>query len=56
VALAISGDAAQLERRLRGGTLPVIARVADGRLLIDLRTIAPHEDTTLIAALDRAMQ
>ena len=56
VALAISGDAAQLERRLRGGNPPVIARVSDGRLLIDLRTIAPHEDTTLIAALDRAMQ
>lgn len=51
LALELSGDAALLERRLRAGDPPVVARVADGRVLIDLRTILPREDAALIRAL-----
>jgi len=50
-------SAAQLEERLRkpqrGGT-PVIARVAGGRLILDLRTVFPDEEAALAAALAQA--
>ena len=56
VALAVSGNAAAIEGRLRTGHPTLIARVAEGRLLIDLRTIAPDEDSAVIAALGQAIQ
>ncbi len=37
--------------RLRKNDRPVIARIEGGRLILDLRTIAPSEDTVAIAAL-----
>lgn len=37
--------------RLRGRELPVLARVADGRVVLDLRTVSPAEDDELLAAL-----
>jgi L-seryl-tRNA(Ser) seleniumtransferase len=52
--VAISDPArstAELERRLRAGSPPVIARVEDDRLLIDLRTVFPEQETMLIEAL-----
>ncbi len=49
-ALAESDAAA----RLRGRELPVIARVSEGRLVLDLRTVAPDEDEELLAALGEA--
>lgn len=39
---------------LRLGEPVVIARVSDGRLAIDLRTVAPEDDEVLIGALARA--
>jgi L-seryl-tRNA(Ser) seleniumtransferase len=39
------------ERRLRAGEPPVIARIEDDRLLIDLRTVSPEEENELAAAL-----
>jgi len=39
--------------RLRGGTPPIVARIEDGRLLLDLRSIAPPEDAEIIDALAR---
>jgi len=49
-------SAAQLEERLRtfAGATPVIARVADRRLVLDLRTVFPDEEPALAAALVRA--
>ena len=44
----------EFERRLRQGDPPVIARVEHGRVLLDLRTIPPEQDETLIAAAERA--
>ena len=46
--------ASRLERRLRAGRPPVIARMVDGRVAIDLRTVAPHEDAALLRALHEA--
>jgi len=39
---------------LRLGDPTVIARVADGRLIVDLRTVGPDDDDRLVTALARA--
>ena len=44
-------DATAAERRLRANDPPVIARIEDGRLLVDLRTVFPDEEEELAAAL-----
>ena len=44
----------RLAGALRGGRPAVLARVADGRLLLDLRTVLPGEEVALLEALDRA--
>jgi L-seryl-tRNA(Ser) seleniumtransferase len=46
-----TSNAASLERQLRSSLPPVIARVEDGRVLLDLRTVSPVEEPELIAAL-----
>jgi L-seryl-tRNA(Ser) seleniumtransferase len=40
-------DAAAFERRLRRGEPPVVARVQEGRVLLDLRTVQEDEDAIL---------
>lgn len=55
VALAGSGNPASLESRLRLGGVPVIGRVAEGVVLLDLRTVLPGEDGVLAAAVARAL-
>jgi L-seryl-tRNA(Ser) seleniumtransferase len=44
-------SADELSNRLRGNSPPIIARVEDGRVLIDLRTVFPEQDATLTTAL-----
>jgi L-seryl-tRNA(Ser) seleniumtransferase len=44
-----------LEARLRTGDPPVLVRVQDDRVLVDLRTVAPDEDAALRAALVAAL-
>ncbi len=52
VAVALSTDAPdQLMRRLRLGNPAVIARITDGRVLLDMRTILPTQLQLLITAL-----
>ena len=46
-----AGEAGEIEARLRGGTPPVIARVEEGRLLLDLRTILPEQEPVLTEAV-----
>ena len=48
---------AALDERLRHSTaaIPVIARLADDRLLVDLRTVFPDEESALAAALASAL-
>lgn len=41
----------EAERRLRANEPPVIARIENGRLLVDLRTVFPEEEDELAAAL-----
>ena len=41
----------EIENRLRKFSPPVIGRIAEDRLLLDLRTVAETEETELIAAL-----
>jgi L-seryl-tRNA(Ser) seleniumtransferase len=45
----------QLVEDLRAGDPPVVGRVAEGRLLLDLRTVLPGEEEDLRAALRRAL-
>ena len=52
-AAGVSAD--ELERRLRHGDPAVVARIQDGRLVVDPRTIAPDEDTILAAAVAAAL-
>src|SRR5882724_7780088 len=53
-ALALPGDP-ELLARLRLGTPPVVGYLREGRLLLDLRTVDPEDDPTLVAALRAAL-
>jgi L-seryl-tRNA(Ser) seleniumtransferase len=53
--LAISGDVTELAHRLRTGDPPVVARIEDGALLLDPRTVQPREDRALLAAIKKAL-
>jgi L-seryl-tRNA(Ser) seleniumtransferase len=48
--VALEGDHADA---LRAGTPPIVARVAEGRTLLDLRTVEPADDGLVVAALRR---
>ena len=54
-ALALEGHADSIEQRLRAGDPPVVARVADGHVLIDLRSVLPSEDGAIVAAVRAAL-
>src|SRR5205823_4363183 len=43
-------DDEELARRLRRGTPPVVGRLQDGKLLLDVRTILPEQLTDLVNA------
>lgn len=43
----------ELSARLRKADPPIVARVDEGRVLLDLRTVFPEEDRLIIAALQR---
>jgi L-seryl-tRNA(Ser) seleniumtransferase len=53
--VAVHGDANRLERRLRTGVPPVIARIEKEELLIDPRTLLPDEDELVRQALITAL-
>ncbi|MFN2530067.1 MAG: L-seryl-tRNA(Sec) selenium transferase [Pyrinomonadaceae bacterium] len=44
-------SAVQLETKLRAALPPVIARIADEKVLLDLRTVFPEEEPDLLGAL-----
>ena len=54
-ALALPGDD-DLLARLRQGDPPVVGYLHQGRLILDLRTVAPEDDEALIAAVRAALQ
>jgi L-seryl-tRNA(Ser) seleniumtransferase len=52
LAVAVKGlTADELMARLRGSDPPIIARVQDGRVLLDLRTVFPEEESAVAKAL-----
>ena len=51
VAVALEGDADRLAARLRAGDPPVVGRIQDDVLLLDLRTVRADEDEQLRAAI-----
>ena len=55
-AVAPGGSPDTLARRLRLGAPPVVGRVADGRLLLDMRTVLEEQETELIMAVRAAMR
>ena len=55
IALAVEGTADTIERRLRSGEPPVVARVVEGRVLLDMRTVFPNEDASLVRAIQLAL-
>ncbi|QQS45988.1 MAG: L-seryl-tRNA(Sec) selenium transferase [Acidobacteriota bacterium] len=55
--ISVSSDRlgpAELESRLRNHHPPIIARIEENRLLLDLRTVRPDEEETILAALTSA--
>jgi len=40
--------------RMRAGSPPVVARVDEGRVIVDLRTVSPEEEPLLVAVLEHA--
>jgi L-seryl-tRNA(Ser) seleniumtransferase len=53
VALSGTWSADQLLSRLRGSNPPVIARVEENRVLLDLRTVSPEQDEEIAKTLAR---
>jgi len=54
LALTCEGlSADELALRLRGSEPAIIARVEEGRVLLDLRTVFPEQDAAVLAALNR---
>lgn len=47
---------AEFAHRLRTGTPSVVGRVRDDKLVLDLRTIFPRQETDLVAALEAAAE
>ncbi|MBI2164662.1 MAG: L-seryl-tRNA(Sec) selenium transferase, partial [candidate division NC10 bacterium] len=47
--------ATDVEARLRGGSPPVLVRIKEDRLLLDLRTVATSEEAALLQALRAAL-
>jgi len=56
IAVGGSDDAALLEERLRLAATPVIGRMSDGQLLLDLRSVLPRDDAALARAVAEALR
>ncbi len=54
VGVALAGPADRMARALRTGRPAVVPRIADGRVVVDLRSVAPDDDAGLIQALRAA--
>jgi L-seryl-tRNA(Ser) seleniumtransferase len=52
ITIAVNAMSAEdLQTRLRGSEIPIIARVQDGRVVIDLRTVAGGQEDSVLASL-----
>jgi L-seryl-tRNA(Ser) seleniumtransferase len=55
VALGSGAEATTREKKLRSGKIPVIGRITDGELLLDLRSVPPRDDAAFAAAVVEAL-
>jgi L-seryl-tRNA(Ser) seleniumtransferase len=55
LAIALAGDAERLDVQLRASDPPVIGRIFDGRLMLDVRTVHPDLDADLAIVVERAL-
>jgi L-seryl-tRNA(Ser) seleniumtransferase len=53
--IALEGQADVIERHLRAGDPPVVARIADGRVIVDFRAIFPADDAIIASAVAAAV-
>ena len=54
IAISLSGSSSEeVAARLRAADPPVIARIEEGRVLLDLRTVFPGQEADIISALKR---
>ena len=51
LAVRASIPASELAAKLRGHRPPIVGRVEEGRLILDLRTVFPQEDPAIVAGL-----
>jgi L-seryl-tRNA(Ser) seleniumtransferase len=57
LAVAVNGiSAEQLQAQLRLLDLPVVARVQEGRVVLDLRTVPEEQDDALVCGLQKAAE
>jgi L-seryl-tRNA(Ser) seleniumtransferase len=56
VSVETAKSADELTRRLRTGTPAVLARIRDGKVLLDPRTIFEHQEDELVAAVIKALK
>jgi L-seryl-tRNA(Ser) seleniumtransferase len=54
MAIVLQSDANRTEKKLREGEPAMIGRIADGKLLLDLRSVLPREDAVLVKAILQA--
>jgi len=50
------GGADALASRLRSGSRRVVARVEEGRVVLDLRTVFPEQDEAVLVAIDECRE
>ena len=46
--VVLNGNAMELEQRLRGGRVPVITRIIEDKVWLDIRSVLPTDDELLI--------
>ncbi len=54
-ALRLEGNAVEVEAKLRGSSQPVIGRISDGGVLLDLRSVPARNDRSLAGAIVKAL-
>jgi L-seryl-tRNA(Ser) seleniumtransferase len=54
-AIVLAGDAVATEARLRNAAQPIVARVADGRVWLDVRSVPQEQDGAFAQALEQAL-
>lgn len=52
----VSGGAEEVMGRMRSGDPPVVARIEEGRVLLDPRTVSPEEEEALISVFRRVLE